>query len=697
MTIRMAVVAAVLLGVTGCSSSSSTGGVGGGAAGGVGGGTAGGGGTGGGGGAGGGGGGGGKVLQSIAVTPATATLAVGMTQALTATATWSDATTTDVTGTVSWISNSPHLVSVSTAGVAIAWFAGPATILATLGNVSGMATMTATGNGVFSIAVTPATASLGIGNSQPFTAIATFGDMTTQNITSQVTWASSAQAVASISAAGGVKALTVGTTNITATLGPVTGLTALTVTAKTIVSLSVTPAYVSITTAQTQQLTATATYSDGSTGDATSLVTWTSVFPLTATVNAAGLVFPLMAQTGTKIVATKGTVSNWSVVSVTTTANPLIAISLTPQTLWVGQKSPFPMVSADFSGIGSNYGFVSWTSSNPAVLDLDPAGTMTGLAVGVTTLTARSGNLMTSNTMTVSDPPLNTIAVLPVAPTIAQGTVLQMAASGIYADPKLNKDLAATATWTSSNPLVVTVDSTGIARGVAAGTAILSAKVGSVTGSTMATVPAIVPVQSTVMLSPSNDNTIMYSSLVASRETSVFPVNAMFNQPGVAVGCAWLYSPEIGFSPAHIDAVCSQGLIKFDLSSLAGKTITKATLRLQTSIYGVGFVPRKWFIYALATAWNGTSVTWNQANTFQHYVYSQTNQDPPTMSAQVFDLDQTNTVKNWVGGTFANNGWQLGLQNPLLPNITSSSLDQFEFHASEDPGGRGPKLIVTYQ
>ncbi|MBS1150760.1 MAG: Ig protein, partial [Myxococcaceae bacterium] len=445
----------------------------------------------------------------------------------------------------------------------------------------------------------------------------------------------------------------------------------------------------------------TGTYSDGSTRDVTTTATWTSLTPAIATVSTTGLVTSVAAQSGVAITATIGALNARCVVSVTNPGFALVGISLTPQTLWVGQRMPYPFVSADFGGVGSNYTFVTWTQSNPAVARLDPVGYIYALAAGTTTLTATTATatstLTASNTLTVTEPPLSSIAVLPILPRIAQGAVLQMAATGVYPDANLNKDLTATVTWASSNPAAVTVDAAGLARGVGAGTAVLSAKSGTVTGSTTATVPTITPPQTTVMLSPVNDNTVMYSSLVPARQTTVYPTVAMFSNPAVAVGCSWFYSPAIGFAPEHIDAACSRALIKFDLSSLAGKTIVSAKLRLQTSIYGVGYVPRRWTIFALATAWNGASVTWNNSTNFLHYVYSQSIHDPPTFGGQLFELEQTTTVQNWVGGSYVNQGYELGLTSMLLPNVNTVSLDQFEFHSAEDPGGRGPKLVVTYQ
>ena len=76
-------------------------------------------------------------LVSIAVTPATITLPVGGTQQFTATGTYSDATTANLTSTVTWSANAP-------AGLFTATAAGTYLVTATSGTVSGTATVNVT-------------------------------------------------------------------------------------------------------------------------------------------------------------------------------------------------------------------------------------------------------------------------------------------------------------------------------------------------------------------------------------------------------------------------------------------------------------------------------------------------------------------------------------------------------------------------
>ena len=172
-----------------------------------------------------------------------------------------------------------------------------------------------------SIAVTPANLSLAPGASGQVTAIGTYSDGTTQDLSAAVTWTSSG--VVQVSATGLASSpdpgLT-GTATIIATSGAISGFTSLTVTGTasptTPVSIAVSPANFSIAPGATQQLTATGTYSNGTTRDLTAAVTWTSSGVVR--IGATGLATSSSAATGTATVtATSGTVSGATSLTVT--------------------------------------------------------------------------------------------------------------------------------------------------------------------------------------------------------------------------------------------------------------------------------------------------------------------------------------------------------------------------------------------
>jgi hypothetical protein len=107
-------------------------------------------------------------LVAIAVTPANATLKVGQTQQFTATGTYADNSTVNLTARVTWTSDAPTVVGVDATGNGTAKGAGGAHIMATQGSVSGQTGVTVSTPTLTGVAPAPAPASRpGGATSQP--------------------------------------------------------------------------------------------------------------------------------------------------------------------------------------------------------------------------------------------------------------------------------------------------------------------------------------------------------------------------------------------------------------------------------------------------------------------------------------------------------------------------------------------------
>src|SRR5207249_3669841 len=268
-------------------------------------------------------------LVSIGVTPANPNLPQGLTRQFTATGTYWDNSTQDLTAQVAWSSSNTGVATIDSAGLATSVAAGTTTITATLGLVSGNTTLTVTNATLSSIAVTPTNPSIANGTTRQFTATGTYSDSTTQDLTTQVAWSSSSPGVATISNASGSKGLATsvaagGPITITATLGSASCTTTntcatLTVTSATLVSIAVTPTNPGLPLGLTQQFTATGTFSDSTTQDLTTQVTWSSSSTAVATISNAGgsqgLATSVAAGT-TTITATLGGVSGSTTLTV---------------------------------------------------------------------------------------------------------------------------------------------------------------------------------------------------------------------------------------------------------------------------------------------------------------------------------------------------------------------------------------------
>jgi hypothetical protein len=181
-------------------------------------------------------------LVSIAVTPAAPVIANGTMRQFTATGTYSDNSTQDLTATVAWYSTDSAVATISNApgsrGLATASSVGSTSMTATSGAISGSTPLTVTSASLVSIEITPANPSIKAGETLAFSAVGTFTDATMQDLTSLVTWNSSAPATATISNASGSHGLVVGLASgpvlISASSGLISSSTTLTVTAPSV-------------------------------------------------------------------------------------------------------------------------------------------------------------------------------------------------------------------------------------------------------------------------------------------------------------------------------------------------------------------------------------------------------------------------------------------------------------------------------
>jgi uncharacterized protein YjdB len=361
-------------------------------------------------------------LRSLEINPSTATLSAGTSVQISATAIYSDNTHADVTARASWSSSNAAVATVGAAsGKVAATVAGTATINASFQGQSASATVMVTAATLVSIAVTPTSPSVAAGTSQAFKATGTFTDNTTQDLTSDVTWSSSDTTIATVSNGGAGAGASPGAATITATCavastcGSVGGSATLTVTAATLASIALTPRSPSIARGTTQQLKATGTYTDQSTQDLTSQVTWTSGSPTVAAVDATGLAAALVRGTSS-ITAAFGRVTSSAVV-VTVTPAILVSFAVTPSSpsVAVGLTQQFTATGTYTDQSTQDItATVTWTSGTPGTATISNAagsnGLVTAVSAGNSQINAALGSI-TSTPVTLAVIVVNTTLV----------------------------------------------------------------------------------------------------------------------------------------------------------------------------------------------------------------------------------------------------------------------------------------------
>lgn len=404
-------------------------------------------------------------VNSISVAPTAETLAVTQTVQLTATGTVSHgshpSSTENITDQVTWTSSTPAVATVTSSGLVTAVTPGTASVSASLpGLAAASATIIVTGTGgatagatLTSLAIIPGTQSVAsAGQTSQFIAIGTTSTGATEDLTTQVTWASSNTQVATITTNGGLAtAAGQGTTTITAIISNssstvVSAIATFTVTGGIsggLTALSITPSSQAVS-ASGQQAQFIALGTSGATGleqDETNSmnIQWTSSIISVATIGAkTGLVTGVSA--GTSAITALYTNSDSSVVSATATVTvtataapePLLSLTIIPSSITVGNLED----TGNFLAIGtfSDVPYVrdltntvTWLSSAPDIFPVStdnsstdpgaPGGVVTAFGNGSSTIIAEAAS--SDFTIQTATATFNCPLVLPNPPTTA--------------------------------------------------------------------------------------------------------------------------------------------------------------------------------------------------------------------------------------------------------------------------------------
>jgi trimeric autotransporter adhesin len=415
-------------------------------------------------------------LISIAVTPADPSIALGTTTLLTAIGTYSNNSRQNITSSVVWdssditiatISNDPGsqgLVTATTSTI------GTVLITATSSGITGSTTLTTSHVGTMNVAP-PTPSSIAPTTSMQFIAAGTLsGGTSTQNLTAFATWSSSDPTVADVSDTAGSKGLTIavnpGTATITAIYDGQSG-TAL-FSSSMLTSITIDPPSASIAKGTTQQFTATGHLADGAQQILTTVATWSSSTTGIATFNNAAVPRGLATavSAGTTTILASFSIITSSPATLTVTPALLSSISVTPvnPSIVLGTTQQFAAIGTFSDTTTQNItSSVTWNSSNATIATISSNGLATTVAAGSTTISATSGGISGSTTLTVTPIVLESIEVTPATSTILTASGIlnqQFTAIGHFSDNS-TQDLTTFVLWNSSTNVANISNTTG--------------------------------------------------------------------------------------------------------------------------------------------------------------------------------------------------------------------------------------------
>ena len=247
---------------------------------------------------------------------------------------------------------------------------------------------------------------------------------------------------------------------------------------KMLTSIQITPDNPTIAKGRTQQFTLTGIFSDSSTCNITTGITWASINTTVATINAGGLASSnQMGQT--TITALYGSLSDTTLLTVG--PHVLDSITITPgnPSVWIGYTCQLSATGTYSDASTENITCsVVWSSNNTAVARVNQAGLTTGYATDTANITASKSGVTGSVIFTVGGVRLDSILLTPDDDIInldaSQITTVQYTASAEYSNGT-SSDVTNSANWTSSVPAVATVNTQGLVTILTAGSTNISA------------------------------------------------------------------------------------------------------------------------------------------------------------------------------------------------------------------------------
>jgi uncharacterized protein YjdB len=411
-------------------------------------------------------------VVSVNVSPPNQTLFEGQTAQFQAEPLGEDGTPL-VERVVLWTTTNAAVATVTSTGLVTAHATGNATIRASVEGKVGTSALTVTHRPPNAVVVAPAQVLVQPGRTSQLS-VQVLDDLGREILNSPVTFSSSDQAIATVSASGLVSGITAGTATIAAASGGKTGTAQVTVTPTPVATVMVSPSSPTILIGDHVTLLAQAFSATGQLlTDRT--VHWSSGTPNVGQVSPGGIVTGLASGSSVVFASVDG-VLGWATVTVIATPVATVTVSPATATVTLGGTTAYAAVLHDANGNVLTGRAITWSTSNAAIATVTSSGVATGVGAGTATITAASEGKSGTASITVAG---RTLSIVPDSVTLAPFTsttltVIVSDASGVISNPNV--------TWSTSNGLVASVNQKGKVNALLPGVTIITARSGTATG-----------------------------------------------------------------------------------------------------------------------------------------------------------------------------------------------------------------------
>jgi hypothetical protein len=357
-------------------------------------------------------------LLSLAVVPDIQQLPAGTQLSLKASGKFSDGRTQDLTDSVLWVSSADNIVSVSneqaSKGRCLGRGLGVAVLTAKLGTQISSASLTVTNAVITGLQLNQVNPVIAAGTQQAYIATATYSDGTMRDVTTDTQWSVSDPTLAAIEnapqMAGVLVALHEGSVLVRAAFAGKSAEATLTITAAALQSVTISAPTSNVPVGTTLQLTATATFSDGSTADVTAQTIWSvgvlDPASISNGVGSRGLLTGLKQGSATAVAVFQGITTY---INLYVTEPALLVLSITPDGYTMAPRTTYLYRALALYSNGLSRDVteqVAWTTSDTSVATVSDAlgskGLLTALVIGTTEVSADLGTLHAAVNLTVN-------------------------------------------------------------------------------------------------------------------------------------------------------------------------------------------------------------------------------------------------------------------------------------------------------
>ncbi len=361
------------------------------------------------------------LLENIRVTPASASIAAGLTQAFTATGEYSDGSEQDLTNSVNWSSSDADVASIDATGSALGVSAGTAEIQASLDGFSGTATLTVTDPVIVETAILPPLADIPLGGTQDYRAFAIYSDGRYENVTFSAEWALQNESgiiqayepvltrgLVALDDFGTVIGVAIGEDALIASVNNVSTQAGAAVISPQLSGLSISPRDESLPAGAMLRYSATATYTDGTSADLTKVVAWASSNDAIATISnepgARGTANALSPGQVDISATFEGFTDRTTLTVIADDGDEVIRVDVLPPMATIGVSETLSYMAIAITRDGDTFDVsnsTTWSSSNASVATVSSTGLATGLSGGTTEITAEFAGVAGSATLKV--------------------------------------------------------------------------------------------------------------------------------------------------------------------------------------------------------------------------------------------------------------------------------------------------------